>query len=48
MNEKKGIEKAEEFEQIRCQRCKSTFGYVKIKNNTWKCRKCNNEQELEE
>jgi len=39
-------QKEKEFEKIRCSRCGSAFGYVQIRTNTWKCRKCNFEEDL--
>lgn len=40
-------EKVKGFEKFKCSRCGSAFGYVQIKKNNWKCRKCNFEESLD-
>lgn len=36
MKEKKEVPK----EKIRCKKCGSYFGYLRIKDKTWQCRSC--------
>jgi len=47
MTEKK-TKSGEDFEKLRCSRCGSAFGYVQIKKDSWKCRKCNFEEPLKD
>jgi len=33
-------EQKEQNEKLRCPKCKSSFGYFRIKENEWVCRSC--------
>lgn len=37
MTDKKEVEKREKHQ---CIKCKSSFGYLKIKEKAWQCRSC--------
>ena len=30
-------------ERLRCSKCDSSFGYLRIKDHVWVCRSCGNE-----
>lgn len=46
MNEEKEQTEKKEFEKIRCSRCNSVFGYIRIKTNKWVCRKCGYKEDM--
>jgi len=44
--EKKEVRK--EDEKIRCKKCNSTFGYIRIKDGNFVCRSCGHIEEVKE
>lgn len=34
--------------KIRCSKCASTFGYLRIKERKWVCRSCGHEEKIME
>lgn len=41
-------EKTENDNKIKCSKCGSSFGYLRIKDKTWVCRSCGHEEVREE
>lgn len=35
-------------ERIKCEKCKSSFGYPRLKKKEWQCRSCGHTQKMEE
>jgi len=40
--------KEQKKSKIRCSKCGSLFGYLRLKDRKWQCRSCGNSETLEE